>query len=68
MEPALSKYGYWRGQPSEPWHPWTHDFKSLWDMAASWNAKRWLPADAPRGIEVLDAMDRMRWTGSPPFA
>lgn len=59
VDKGLVKYGYWRGKPSEPWLPIAHDFAALHDMAAEWNAKGWLPEDAPRGIEVLDAMDKI---------
>lgn len=58
VDPGLVKYGFWRGKPSEPWMPLSHDFAGLRKLAESWNAKRWLAADAPRGIEVLDVMDK----------
>jgi hypothetical protein len=58
VDPGLVKYGFWRGQPPEPWMPLSHDFASLREMAEGWNAQRWLAADAPRGIEVLDVLDK----------
>lgn len=59
VDAGLVKYGYWRAEPSEPWMPLAHDSTGLREMAAGWNAKGWLAADAPRGIEVLDTLDKI---------
>lgn len=59
MDPLLIQFGYWREKDSAPWQPLAHDFKRLRNMAMSWNAEKWLPADAPRKIELLDSLDKI---------
>jgi len=59
VDPALVKYGFWRDDPSQPYRGMALDFAGLREMASTWNASGWLAADAPRRIEVLDAMDKV---------
>lgn len=59
VDPGLVKYGFWRDDPSQPYRGMALDFAGLREMASTWNANGWLAADAPRGIEVLDAMDKV---------
>lgn len=59
VDPALVKYGFWRDDPSQPYRGMALDFAGLRELAASWNAGGWLEEDAPRGIEVLDVMDKV---------
>ncbi|HVS16954.1 MAG TPA: nuclear transport factor 2 family protein [Planctomycetota bacterium] len=59
VDAGLVKYGYWRDDPSKPYRGMALDFAGLREMASTWNASAWLAADAPREIEVLDALDKV---------
>jgi len=55
----LVKYGFWRDSVSGEVRPLSMDFEQLSDLARRWNAEAEMPADAPRGIEVLDVGARI---------
>lgn len=59
VHPQLTKKGFWRPKDKTAYQPEsTMTFEQLYDLAGKWNAKKTLPADAPRVIEVFDVQDQ----------
>ena len=59
VHPNLTKKGFWRPKDKNEYQPEsTMTFEQLYELAGKWNAKKTLPADAPRKIEVFDVQDQ----------
>jgi hypothetical protein len=59
VHPDLTKRGYWRGQPGQPYEELHMSYDELRDLAARWNADgRVDPATAPREVVVLEVLDQ----------
>lgn len=59
VHPELVKRGFWRPADEDSYKdmsPMT--FEQLVSLAARWNAKDRLPADAPKKVEILDIQDK----------
>ena len=59
VHPNLTKKGFWRKAITDPFGPeQSMTYQQLYDLAAKWNVKGNLPADAPKKIEILDLQDQ----------
>jgi len=58
VDPRLAKLGFGRGEGGE-YRESKMTFEQLVALAGKWNAKGWLPADAPKVIEVYDVLPRI---------
>ncbi len=59
VHPDLVKRGFWRPKDKEVYSdlsPMTYE--ELTELAGKWNAKGWLPMDAPKEIELFDVQDK----------
>ncbi|ELR68308.1 hypothetical protein C900_00535 [Fulvivirga imtechensis AK7] len=59
VHPQLMKKGFWRPQDQSAYKDETvMTFDQLVELAGKWNAKGWLPEDAPKEIEIYDVLDK----------
>jgi hypothetical protein len=59
VHPELMKKGFWKGKDkTEYTYQGIMTFDQLVELAGKWNAKGWLPKDAPRIIDIYDVQDQ----------
>lgn len=59
VHPELVKKGFWRPKDQAAYKDESvMTFDELVDLAGKWNAKGWLPKDAPKVVEVYDVQDK----------
>ncbi len=59
VHPQLTKKGFWRPKDKPDYQPESiMTYNELYELAGKWNAKKTLPADAPRKIEIFDVQDQ----------
>jgi len=59
VHPELTKKGYWKGKDKTDYaYDGMMTFDQLVKLAETWNAKGWLPKDAPKKIDIFDVQDQ----------
>lgn len=58
VHPDLHKFGYYRAKDATTYEGSSMTFKQLQELAGKWNAKKWLPDDAPKHITIFEIQDK----------
>lgn len=58
VDPALVKRGFGK-RDDQPYRELKMSYDELVALAGKWNSKGWLPADAPKEVQVLDVLPRI---------
>ena len=59
VHPALAKRGFWRPEDSRSYEDMSPmSFEQLVALSGKWNARGWLPADAPKEIVIFEVQDK----------
>jgi len=59
VHPALAKRGFWRPEDSPEYKGMSPmSFEQLVALSGKWNAKGWLPVDAPKEIVIFEVQDQ----------
>jgi hypothetical protein len=59
VHPDLHKFGYWKAKDATDYDEGSSmSYDQLVALAGKWNAKGWLPENAPRHITIFEVLDK----------